>query len=174
VLIDWSVNALIRRIPPTLDCATLIVRDNQAVQGAFATVVFVVSAVGVVGAVVGLLLNRRTWDQYGKDHLLFDSELPEVRPSSSSADLVERDDEVRQMLEARNARRRRRGEAEIDVEQELRRLVTPAPAIDAELREEIREMVIARNHRRARRGEPALDIEAEVERQIAELSGPIK
>jgi hypothetical protein len=143
-------------------------------QGAFATVVFVVSAVGVAGAVVGLLLNRRTWDQYGKNHLLFDSEPPQARPSSSSADLVERDDEVRQMLEARNARRRRRGEAEIDVEQELRRLVTPAPAIDAELREEIREMVIARNHRRARRGEPALDIEAEVERQIAELSGPIK
>jgi hypothetical protein len=174
VLIDWSVNALIHRIPPTLDSATHIVRDNQAVQGAFATVVFVVSAVGVVGAVVGLLLNRRTWDQYGKDHLLFDSELPQARPSSSSADLVERDEEVRQMLEARNARRRRRGEAEIDIEQELRRLVTPAPAIDAELREEIREMVIARNHRRARRGEPALDIEAEVERQIAELSGPIK
>lgn len=149
-------------------------RDNQAVQGAFATVVFVVSAVGVVGAVVGLLLNRRTWDQYGKDHLLFDSELPQARPSSSSADVVERDEEVRQMLEARNARRRRRGEAEIDVEQELRRLITPAPTIDAELREEIREMVIARNHRRARRGEPALDIEAEVERQIAELSGPIK
>jgi hypothetical protein len=143
-------------------------------QGAFATVVFVVSAVGVAGAVVGLLLNRRTWDQYGKDHLLFDSELAQARPSSSSADLAERDDEVRQMLEARNARRRRRGEAEIDVEQELRRLITPAPAIDAELREEIREMVIARNHRRARRGEPALDIEAEVERQIAELSGPIK
>ncbi|HEX3834123.1 MAG TPA: hypothetical protein VHW04_19230 [Solirubrobacteraceae bacterium] len=143
-------------------------------QGAFATVVFVVSAVGVAGAVVGLLLNRRTWDQYGKDHLLFDSELAQARPSSSSADLAERDDEVRQMLEARNARRRRRGEAEIDVEQELRRLITPASAIDAELREEIREMVIARNHRRARRGEPALDIEAEVERQIAELSGPIK
>jgi hypothetical protein len=143
-------------------------------QGAFATVVFVVSAVGVAGAVVGLLLSRRTWDQYGKDHLLFDSELAQTRPSSSSADLAERDDEVRQMLEARNARRRRRGEAEIDVEQELRRLITPAPAIDAELREEIREMVIARNHRRARRGEPALDIEEEIERQIAELSGPIK
>ena len=172
MLIDWSVNALIHRIPPTLDSATHFVRDNQAVQGAFATVVFVVSAVGVVGAVVGLLLNRRTWDQYGKDHLLFDSELAQARPSSSSSstDLVERDEEVRQMLEARNARRRRRGEAEIDVEQELTRLITPAPAIDAELREEIREMVIARNHRRARRGEPALDVEAEIERQIAELS----
>jgi hypothetical protein len=170
VLIDWSVNALIRRIPPTLESATLNVRDNQAVQGAFATVVFVVSAIGVIGAVVGLLLNRRTWDQYGKDHLLFDSELPQARASSSSADLVERDEEVRQMLEARNARRRRRGEPEIDVEQELRRLITPAPAIDAELREEIRQMVVARNHRRARRGEPALDVSAEIERQIAELS----
>jgi hypothetical protein len=143
------------------------------VQGAFATVVFVVSAVGVVGAVVGLLLNRRTWDQYGKDHLLFDSEQLHARPSSAT-DLVERDEEVRQMLEARNARLRRRGEAEIDVEREMRRLTAPTPAIDAELREEIRQMVIARNHRRARRGEPALDIEAEVRRQIAELSGPIK
>jgi hypothetical protein len=139
-------------------------------QGAFATVVWVVSAVGVVGAVVGLLLNRRTWDQYGKDHLLFDSEQPDPRPASATVDLIERDEEVRQMLEARNARRRRRGEAEIDVEQEMRRLTAPAPAVDAELREEIRDMVIARNHRRARRGESALDVEAEIERQIAELS----
>jgi hypothetical protein len=170
VLIDWSVNSLSGRIPLALESATLIVRDNQPVQGAFATVVFVVSAVGVIGAVVGLLLNRRTWDQYGKDHLLFDSELPQARAPSSSADAVERDEEVRQMLEARNARRRRRGEVEIDVEEELRRLITPPPALDVELREEIRQMVIARNHRRTRRGELALDVEAEIERQIAELS----
>jgi hypothetical protein len=168
VLIDWSVNALIHRIPPPLASATLIVRDNRVVQGAFATVVFVVSAVGVIGAVVGLLLNRRTWDQYGKDHLLLDSELPQAGPASSAAELAERDEEIRQMLEARNARRRRRGDTEVDVEQELARLT--APAVDAELREEIRGLVIARNHRRARRGEAALDVEAEIERQIAELS----
>jgi hypothetical protein len=144
------------------------------VQGAFATVVWVVSAVGVVGAVVALLLNRRTWDQYGKDHLVLDSEQPVSRPASASVDLVERDEEVRQMLEARNARRRRRGEAEIDVEQEMRRLTAPPREVDAELREEIRDLVVARNHRRARRGEPALDVDAEVERQIAELSDPIK
>jgi hypothetical protein len=144
------------------------VRDNATVQGAFATVVFVVSAVGVVGAVVGLLLNRRTWDQYGKDHLLFDSEQRHVRPSSSAADIVERDEEVRQMLEARNARRRRRGEPEIDVERELNRLT--ARAIDPELRSEIRDLVVARNHRRARQGKPPLDVEAEIEREIADLS----
>ena len=78
------------------------------------------------------------------------------------------------MLQARNARRRRRGKPEIDVQQEMRRLTAPAPAIDAELREEIRDMVIARNHRRARGGESVLDVEAEVERQIAELGPPIK
>jgi hypothetical protein len=144
------------------------------VQGAFATVVWVVSAVGVVGAVIGLLLTRRTWDEYGRDHLVLDSEQPSARPSSAVTDPVERDEEVRQMLEARNARRRRRGEAEIDVEQEVRRLTAPTPAVDAELREEIRDMVVARNHRRARRGESALDVDAEVERQIAELSRPIK
>ncbi len=139
-------------------------------QGAFATVVWVVSAVGVIGAVVGLLFNRRTWEQYGKDHLLFDSEQPHAKPSATAVDPGERDEEVRQMLEARNARRRRRGEAEVDVEQEVRRLTAPTPAVDAELRNEIRDLVIARNHRRARRGQPALDVDTEVERQIAELS----
>ena len=53
------------------------------------------------------------------------------------------------MLEARNARRARRGEPPIDVDEELARLT--APAIDPELREEIRELVIARNPRRAGR-----------------------
>jgi hypothetical protein len=143
-------------------------------QGAFATVVYIVCGVGVVGAVLGLLLTRRTWDEYGKDHLVLDSERPPPRPSPAAAegsDVAERDEEVRQMLEARNARRRRRGEAEVNVDQELRRLTAAAPAIDAELREEIRDLVIARNHRRARRGQPALDVESEVERQIAELGG---
>jgi hypothetical protein len=75
---------------------------------------------------------------------------------------------VRQMLDARTARRRRRGEPELDVERELARLT--APAIDSELRSEIRDLVIARNHRRARQGKPALDVETEIERQISELS----
>jgi hypothetical protein len=73
------------------------------------------------------------------------------------------------MLEARNLRLRKRGEPEIDVESELRRLT--APVIDADLRAEIRDFVIARNARRARRGEPPLDVEAEIEREIAGLTG---
>ncbi len=68
------------------------------------------------------------------------------------------------MLEARNARRVRRGQAELDVEAELERLSRPAP--DAALAAEIRELVVARNRRRVRRGASELDVEAEVERQL--------
>jgi hypothetical protein len=136
------------------------------VQSAFATVVWIVAGVGVLVAVATLLLGRRTWDEYGKHHLLMDSE--GSRPSGG-ASTAERDTEIRQLLEARNARRRRRGEPEVDIEAELVRLT--GPQIDDELRSEIRDLVIARNARRARRGQPPLDVEAEIEREIAGLSG---
>jgi hypothetical protein len=143
----------------------------KGVQSAFGTVVLAVCGVGVAGAVASLLLSRRTWDEYAKDHLVRDSESGPSRSGSSAsgsaAAIAERDDEIRQMLEARNARRIRRGEPALDVERELARLT--APAIDDELRGEIRDLVVARNHRRARRGEPALDVEAEIEREIAAL-----
>jgi hypothetical protein len=136
-------------------------------QGAFGTVVVAVCAVGIAGAIAALLLSRRTWDEYGRDHLLRDHEGSRPAPTGSAAAVVERDEEIRQMLEARNARRRRRGEPLVDIESELGRLT--APAIDDELRAEIRELVVARNHRRARRGEPALEVQAEIEREIADL-----
>ena len=144
---------------------------TEGVQDAFGTVVFVVCAVGIVGAVVGLLLNRRTWEQYGADHLLLESDHAR-RPVSAGASIstAERDAEIRQMLEARNARHRRRGEPEVDVEDELRRLTAATPAIDDELRAEIRDLVVARNHRRARQGKPPLDVEAEIAREIAGLA----
>ena len=131
-------------------------------QSAFGTVVVVVAIVGVIGAIVALLISRRTWDDYGRHHLLLDTD------ETSHSSTLERDIEIRQLLEARNARRRRRGEPEVDVEQELRRLT--APQVDDELREEIRQLVIARNHRRARQGKPPLDVESEIEREIAGLA----
>ena len=134
-------------------------------QSAFPIVVFAVAIVGAIGAIVALVMSRRTWADYGKHHLLLDSEQPHRRPANATA---ERDDEIRQMLEARNARRRRRGEPEVDVEAELSRLT--GPQIDDELRAEIRDLVVARNHRRARRGQPPLDVEAEIEHEIDGLS----
>ena len=132
-------------------------------QSAFETVVIVVSVVGVIGAVAALLLGRRTWEGYGRSGIVRDSE---AGPGGAAAG--ERDEEIRQMVEARNARRRRRGEPELDVAAELRRL-GGGPAVDDDLRDEIRQLVLARNHRRARQGKPPLDVSAEIEREIAKL-----
>jgi hypothetical protein len=136
-------------------------------QEAFGTVVVVVCAVAAVGALVALLLNGRTWDDYRASHLLFEREAPRAGGTSGAS---ERDAEIRELIEARNALRRRRGEPEVDLQSELARLAQP-PEIDDELRGEIRDLVIARNHRRARQGKPPLDVEAEIAREIAGLPG---
>lgn len=137
-------------------------------QSAFATVLWVVCGVAIVMALVALARNGKTWEEFGRNRLLMERESGAgATRATSPAALAERDEEIRQMLEARNARRRRRGEPALDVESELRRLV--APQVDSGLRLEIRQLVVARNARRARRGQPPLDVEAEVERQIAEL-----
>jgi hypothetical protein len=141
------------------------------VQHAFATVIWIVCGLGVVIAFVALAFTGKTWEEYGKNALLMDGDSPRDAKPGSAAAMLERDDEIRQMLEARNLRRERRGEAPVDIEVELRRLT--APQIDGELRQEIRDMVIARNHRRARTGKPPLDVESEIEREIAGLHGVI-
>jgi hypothetical protein len=136
-------------------------------QHAFATVIVIVGGVSAVGALVALLLMSRTWREVGKNSLMLDRDLPRGPAPGSAAAAYERDEEIRELLQARNARRIRRGEAPIDVEAELARLT--APMVDPELRQEIRDMVVARNHRRVRAGKPALDVESEIEREIAKL-----
>ena len=138
-------------------------------QDAFGPVLFLVCGLSIFGALLALITTSKTWEEYGKSsRLVMDRDLPQGAPLGSAAALLERDTEIRELLEARNARRTRRGEPPIDVERELARLT--APAIDAELRGEIRDLVVARNHRRVRAGKPPLDVESEVERQIASLS----
>jgi hypothetical protein len=136
-------------------------------QSAFGTVLWVVCGVGIVAAAAALVMSGKAWEEYGRNRLVWDTELSRAPKSGSVAALLERDTEIRQLLEARNARRARRGEPPLDVEAELSRLT--APVLDAELRAEIRDLVLARNHRRVRAGKPPLDVEAEVEREIAGL-----
>jgi uncharacterized membrane protein len=137
-------------------------------QEAFGIVIFVVVGISAVLAVVSLLFRERTYDQIGRGGIGDDREIRPAAPSAGGAiDTGEREEEIRQMLEARNARRAAHGGAQVDVEDELARLT--APAVDPALREEIRELVIARNARREARGEPPLDVEAEIERQIREF-----
>jgi hypothetical protein len=138
-----------------------------AAHAAFGIVIWVVCIAAAVIGVLALFSNRRTWEDYRKDHMLLDSEARPTPRSSGAGSLGERDAEIRQMLEARNARRARRGEPPLDVEQELKRLT--APQVDPELRQEVRDLVKARNFRRVRAGKPPLDVESEVEREIGRL-----
>jgi hypothetical protein len=90
----------------------------------------------------------------------------------SAAARAEQEQEVRQMLGARNERRLRRGEAPLDIDAEVARLLAPqapAGAHDAALVEEVRQLVVARNERRLRQGMSELDVESEIARTLAEL-----
>lgn len=143
-------------------------------QTAFGIIVFVVVALGIVVALASAVGRGRLYDQIGHGGLSVrdsdddrDAPSAQAAPAAPTATAGERDAEIRQMLEARNDRRRRRGEPELDVDAEVRRLA--APTVDAGLREEIRALVVARNERRTRAGKPPLDVDAEVERQIREL-----
>jgi hypothetical protein len=139
-------------------------------QDAFGIVIFAVVGISAVLAVVSLFFRGKVYDEIGRGGIGDDRE---IRPAANRShppghvDTVERDAEIRQMLGARNARAAARGEAEVDVEDELRRLTRPA--VDPGLRAEVRELVVARNRRREARGEPPLDVEREVERQLREF-----
>ena len=138
-------------------------------QDLFGVVIFAVVAVAAVAAVASLVGRGTLYEQIGKGALSMDGDPDRPRgagPASAVA-RAEADEEIRQMLGARNARRRSRGEPELDVEAELSRL--RAPAVDPALVEEVRSLVIARNARRARSGRPPLDVETEVARQLAEF-----
>jgi hypothetical protein len=136
-------------------------------QDAFGIVIFAVVGISAVLAVVSLFFRGKVYDEIGRGGIGDDREIRPAVPGGGHVDTVERDAEIRQMLGARNARAAARGEAEVDVEDELQRLT--APAVDPGLREEVRELVVARNRRREARGEAPLDVEREVERQLREF-----
>ncbi|OLE37000.1 MAG: hypothetical protein AUG48_05655 [Actinobacteria bacterium 13_1_20CM_3_68_9] len=104
----------------------------------------------------------------------FDSDLPSRLIDSSPAPSGEaREAEIRQMLEAKAYRQQTRGEAPLDVEAELGKLLAERPAaspgVDRDLAEEVRQLVVARNERRVRQGKEPLDVDEEVRRQLREL-----
>jgi hypothetical protein len=138
------------------------------VQHAFETVLWVVCALSALGALAALISGAKTWKDYGKGGLAMDADEPHGPAAGSAVAIQERDAEIRELLEARNARRVRRGQPPLEIERELARLT--APMVDPALRDEIRDLVIARNLRRVRRGKPPLEVEAEIEREIAGLT----
>ncbi len=138
--------------------------------------------------------SGKGWNEIGKGTFSIDREepaAPGAPPPEPPAE--ERDEEVRQMVEAAAYRRRARGEGELDVDAEIDRVLgldatagpddetagSLTPDTRAEegeagpdelggIREEIRQLVVANNERRERRGEDPLDVESEVERRLRE------
>jgi hypothetical protein len=129
----------------------------------FGTIIIIVSIVAILVAAVSYWGSGRIYGGLGASDLMMQRETSAAAPDSAEAR-----EEIRQMLEAKSARREARGEAPLDVEAELQAL-TRAGGDDPGLREEVRQLVVARNERRLRQGKEPLDVEAEVERQLRSL-----
>jgi len=116
--------------------------------------------------VITLAMTPKTYSQIGSGGL----SLEKPAPAEAAGSTAVRDDEIRQMLEARNERRVRRGQEPLDIEAELASLIRDSPVrADPALVAEVRDLVIARNERRVRMGKEPLDVEAEVARQLRDL-----
>jgi hypothetical protein len=129
----------------------------------FGTIIIVVSIVAVLVAAASYWGSGRMYRSIGESDLVM------KRETAAPADSAEAREEIRQMLEAKSARRAARGEAPLDVDAELQALTVDSPSADPGLREEVRQLVIARNERRLRQGKEPLDVDAEVERQLRSL-----
>lgn len=130
-------------------------------EDAFAYVLFGVVGLGVVLAIGSLFIKTKTYEEIGANGFF--------KPEGEAKEAAGiRDEEIRQLLGARNYRHGLAGGEIVDVDDELARLT--APAADPELREEIRSLVIARNERRMRKGQAPLDVESEIDRQLRDLS----
>jgi hypothetical protein len=138
-------------------------------QDAFGIVLVVVVVLAAIVAIITLAGFGRAYDHIGRGGLsLRDGSDRPSRDATPAMASAERDEEIRQMLEARNARRLRQGREPLDVEAEMAALARPA--IDPGLVGEIRDLVVARNARRARQGKEPLDVEAEVARRLRDLT----
>lgn len=142
-------------------------------EGFFFALIVGVTVLGVIIAIVNAMMGGM-YDQIGSGGLSIDTRPPPPPPPDSPAGQAERREEIRQLIEARSARRQARGQAPLDIDHEVvaaEQIADPSSAVDPALREEIRGLVVARNERRARQGKAPLDVEEEIARQVRELGG---
>jgi hypothetical protein len=113
--------------------------------------------------------------QIGKGQFAIDEEMPQSSGGAVAADSAEvREEEIRQMIQARSDRGVAKGKKALDVDAEVEKLLaseSEAPKLggDRGLREEVRQLVVARNERRQRQGKKPLDVEKEIDRQLRDL-----
>jgi hypothetical protein len=138
-------------------------------------VIVVIVLVAIPVAALSFIGAGTAFRQIGKGPLSIDQDLPQKGPEGPApATAAQREAEIRQLLEAKAYRQGQRGEAPLDVDAELERLLAsesarPGLRADAQLVAEVRELVEASNARRVRMGREPLDVDAEVERQLDEL-----
>ena len=139
-------------------------------------ILVIVLAAIPIGALSFALGAGGAYRQIGKGQfsVQFEHDLPQQMTKSDAETAQVRDDELRQLLEAKAYRQRARGEKPLDVDSELERIhaedvAEGRPGDDPQIREEVRQLVVARNARRERKGEEPLDVEEEIERQLREL-----
>jgi hypothetical protein len=128
-----------------------------------------------VGAIVFAMGAGGALKQIGKGQFAMEEDFPQSSGSPVHAVSAEvREEEIRQMIQARSDRGVARGKEALDVDAEVQRLLEEAPAgpslgEDRALTDEVRQLVVARNERRQRQGKKPLDVDREVERQLREL-----
>jgi hypothetical protein len=128
-----------------------------------------------VGAIVFARGAGKSLDQVGKGQFALEQDFPQSSGSSTYTVSAEvREEEIRQMIQARSDRGVAKGRKALDVDAEVEKLLAsestgPRLAGDKALREEVRQLVVARNERRKRQGKKPLDVEKEIDRQLSEL-----
>ena len=142
----------------------------------FGTVLIAVCVLAVIGAALSYRGTGGIYSGLGREggmSMEGDEDLgPRRAAAPQAASSAEAREEIRQMLEAKNERRAARGQAPLDIDDELASLTAAQPAgADPALRDEVRQLVVARNERRLRQGKTPLDVDEEVDRQLRELGG---
>jgi hypothetical protein len=140
------------------------------------TVLILVVVVALpVGAFVFARGAGSALEKVGKGDFALEQDFPQSSGEPVHAVSAEvREEEIRQMIQARSDRGVAKGRKALDVDAEVKKLLAaestgPSLGADRALREEVRQLVVARNERRQRQGKKPLDVEKEIERQLREL-----
>ena len=139
-------------------------------------VIIIIVLVAIPLGAISFALSGEAFKQIGRGPLSIEQDFPQGPTGGPSAPVSAevRESEIRQFLEAKSYRLASRGEAPLNVDAELERILADERSAgsltrDAQLVAEVRQLVEASNARRIRMGREPLDVEAEVKRQLAEL-----
>ncbi|HEY1595980.1 MAG TPA: hypothetical protein VGF74_11335, partial [Thermoleophilaceae bacterium] len=96
------------------------------VESGLALVVIGVTILGIIGAVVAFVGTGKLYEQVGKGDFALDRDPGMSGPApGSAAARAEAEAEIRQLVEAKSARREARGEPPLDVDAEVAALTRP-------------------------------------------------